>query len=124
MSNPAHFDTFAAEKVLPKHRALFDAILAAIIRAGPQLTPGMRGGTEKYHAVPVFRSTRDVIVISPSKAAITVSFAKGSEFTDPDKVLGGAGKSSRTIRYLSLDQFDEPVLAGFVKQAITLDLGG
>jgi hypothetical protein len=53
-----------------------------VVREAPGLTPRMRGGTEKYIPVPVWRLKRDVMVLSPSREALTISFAKGALFDD------------------------------------------
>lgn len=42
----------------------------------------MRGGTEKYPSVPVYRQNNIVITVSPTKKGITFSFSEGKQFED------------------------------------------
>ena len=114
-------DRFIAEKVQPQHRELVEAFRALVERVAPELAEGMRGGTEKYYGVPVYRLNRDVIVLSPSKKALTISFAKGARFDDPQGQLGGAGKTSRTLVLAKPEEFDAELIAGFIRQAVEQD---
>ena len=86
----------------------------------PELKPGMRGGTEKYIPVPVWRTTRDLVVMSPSQKGVTVSFANGARFVDDAGLLGGAGKTSRTILLRRPEDVDRPEMISFLRQAIAL----
>ena len=68
----------------------------------------VRGGTEKYIPVPVWRQKRDAMVLSPSREALTISFANGALFDDPEGLLGGAGKTSRTLKLRTVSDLDGP----------------
>ncbi|WP_370177835.1 DUF1801 domain-containing protein [Alteriqipengyuania sp.] len=112
---------FEEDKVRPQHRAVFNTIRTAILTCAPQLEERMRGGTETYYGVPVYRLKRDIIALSPNAKGITISFTKGAQFIDPAGHLGGTGKASRTLAYSSKEGFDEQVLCDFVRQAIEVD---
>jgi len=116
-------DEFIEAKVAPEHRPIVAAFRALVARVAPELSEGMRGGTEAYYGVPVFRLKRDIIVISPTKTGITISFAKGAQFDDPFGLLGGAGKPSKVVRIRSMDEFNEAALTSFVGQAADFDRG-
>ena len=120
-SESSAIDAFIEQKVQPDHRAIVAAFRQLVARVAPELKEGMRGGTEKYFGVPVYRLKRDVIAISPSKQAITISFARGAAFDDPYGLLGGAGKTSKTVRLKSMGDFDSEALSHYVKQAVAHD---
>lgn len=111
-------ERFVAERVDERFRAAAGAFIALVAEVAPELTPGMRGGTEKYIPVPVWRRGRDVVVLSPSKKGVTVSFANGAMFDDPEGLLGGAGKVSRTTLLRTVEDAARPALAGLLRQAV------
>ena len=115
---PETFDTFIASRVPERFRAVAGAFVALVAAVAPELVPGMRGGTEKYIPVPVWRLGRDVIVLSPSQKGVTVSFANGAQFDDPEGLLGGAGKQSRTIVLRTPEDVARPALAQLLRQAV------
>lgn len=112
------YDRFIAERVPERFRAVAAAFVALVGRVAPELQPGMRGGTEKYIPVPVWRLGRDLVVLSPSQKGVTVSFAQGARFDDPEGLLGGAGKLSRTLVLKSVADVERPAVAGFLRQAV------
>jgi hypothetical protein len=118
---PDAFDVFLAERVLPQHRPIVLMFRDLVGREAPELVEGMRGGSGGYPPVPVYRGRRDVIVVSPSKAAITFSFANGAGFDDPYGLLSGAGKASRTVRVRRIEDFPQEALADYVLQAAAAD---
>jgi hypothetical protein len=87
-------------------------------REAPELTPGMRGGTEKYIPGPVWRLKRDAMVLSPTRQALTISFANGGSFDDPQGLLGGAGKVSRTLKLSTVADLDAPSIRSFLRQVV------
>ncbi len=89
-----------------------------VARNAPELCPGMRGGTDKYIPIPVWRLGRDVMALSPSAKALTVSFANGVMFDDPEGLLGGAGKISRTLRLRTVSDLKVRSMRSFLRQAV------
>ena len=112
--------SFIDERVRPEYRRAAEAFVALVATAAPELKPGMRGGTEKYIPVPVWRTKRDVVVMSPSQKGLTISFANGARFEDHSGLLRGAGKSSRTILLRCAEDVDRPEMISFLRQAIAL----
>ena len=81
----------------------------------------MRGGTEKYYGVPVYRQNRIVITVSPTQKGITFSFAEGKQFEDKFGLLEGVGNKTLNLRISSLNDYSEEVLAYYIKQGIEID---
>jgi Uncharacterized conserved protein len=114
-------EAFMEEKVLPEYRPVVQAFRDLIKRVAPEVTESMRGGTEKYYSVPVYRLKRDIIVISPTKKGINFAFSKGAQFTDKYGLLKGAGKTNRNVFVKSIDDFNEEALADYIRQAVAID---
>ncbi len=112
------FRTFVEARVQPEFRPLALEFWKMVAAEAPELTPGMRGGTEKYIPVPVWRLKRDVMVLSPSAKALAISFARGALFDDPAGRLGGAGKISRTLKLRLLSDLEEASLRRILRQAV------
>ena len=112
------FTHFVETKVQPDLRPIALEFWALVAREAPELTPGMRGGSEKYIPVPVWRLKRDAMVLSPSQEALTISFANGALFDDPEGLLGGAGKASRTLKLRAVSDLEGPSLRGFLRQVV------
>lgn len=113
-------ETFLQERVLPSHRDIVLRFCQQMSEIAPEATQRMRGGTEKYYSVPVYRVDRDIVAISPTKTGITFSFTHGASFDDPNGVLKGSGKQSRTVRVSKIDNYPAAEMAGFIKQAVAL----
>jgi hypothetical protein len=111
------FTHFVEAHVQVDLRSIAHEFLKLTEREAPELTLGMRGGTEKYIPVPVWRIKRDLMVLSPSREALTISFAKGALFDDPKGLLGGAGKASRTLK-LRMSDLEEPSIRSFLRQGV------
>lgn len=115
---PPEFETFLTTRVPEKHQPTARALIALITRVAPELTPGMRGGTENYIPVPVWRLGTDRLALSPSQKGITLSFANGAGFDDPEGLLGGAGKRSRTILFRTEAETANPALIPLLRQVV------
>jgi hypothetical protein len=111
------FKHFVETGVQPMLRPVALEFWKLVARTAPELSPGMRGGTEKYIPVPVWRLGRDVMVLSPSAKVLTVSFANGARFDDPEGLLGGAGKTSRTLKLRTVTDLEAPSVRNFLRQA-------
>jgi hypothetical protein len=112
------FTHFVETKVQPDLRPIALKFWKLVAREAPELTPGMRGGTEKYIPVPVWRLKRDAMVLSPGREALTISFAKGALFDDPEGLLGGAGKTSRTMKLRTVADLEGRSIESFLRQVV------
>jgi hypothetical protein len=112
------FTHFVEAKVQPDSRSIALKFWKLVAREAPELTPGMRGGAEKYIPVPVWRLKRDAMVLSPSREALTISFANGALFDDPEGLLGGAGKTSRTLKLRTVSDLEGPSIRSFLRQVV------
>lgn len=123
MSNKATLtiEEFTQSKVLPEYRPIVDAFRKFVRNEFPELKEEMRGGTEAYYSVPVYRLNRIVLTLSPSKHGITFAFSQGRQFDDKYKMLEGVGNKTLNIRLGSLDDFDEDKMRYYVRQAVDLD---
>ncbi len=115
---------FVEARVPEGFRPVALALMARIAELAPELLPGMRGGTEKYFPLPVWRHGRDVLVLSPSQRGLTLSFADGATLPDPHGRLGGAGKRSRTVLLRRLDEVESAELAALIRAAATRAMAG
>jgi hypothetical protein len=112
------FTHFVETRIQPGLRPIALKFWKLVAREAPELTPGMRGGTDKYIPVPVWRLKRDAMALSPSREALTISFANGAAFDDPEGLLGGAGKTSRTLKLRTVSDLDGPSIGRFLRQVV------
>jgi hypothetical protein len=113
-------ERFIADHVRPEYRPVAEALIALLESAAPELKPGMRGGTEMYIPVPVWRMTHDLVVLSPSQRGITISFANGAQFDNAARLLRGTGKKSRTVLLRRIEDVGRPEMVGLFRQAVAL----
>jgi len=113
--------TFIESKVLPEYRPIIDKFRELIKKEFPDLKEEMRSGTEKYYGVPVYRYTRIVISLSPSKNYITFSFTDGKKFEDKYSLLKGTGNRSLNLRITKIDEYSDEILRYYINQAIKND---
>lgn len=114
-------EAFIQDKVLPEHRPTVEAFRALVAKDFPELNEEMRGGTEAYYGIPVYRLTHIVAGISPTKTGVTFSFNEGKSFEDKYGLLEGAGNKTRNIRLKTPEAFDAEVMRYYLHQAVTLD---
>lgn len=121
MSNDKSIENFIQQKVLPEYRPLVIAFREFIQKDFPELKEEMRGGTEAYYSVPVYRLNHIVITLSPTKQGITFAFSEGKSFEDKYKLLEGVGNKTLNIRLHNIDEFDAGKMRYYIKQAIAID---
>lgn len=121
MSNNKAINDFIEQKVLSEYRPLVEAFRELVQKDFPELQEEMRGGTEAYYSVPVYRLNRIVITLSPSKQGITFAFSEGKSFEDKYKLLEGVGNKTLNIRLHSIDEFDADTMRYYIQQAIDID---
>jgi len=114
-------DAFVEARILPAYRPIFAAFRELVRRDFPELTEGMRGGTDAYPGVPVYRLHRIVVTVSPTKKGITFNFTDGGSFDDPYGLLEGVGHRTRNVRWSTPDQFDPEALRTYLRQAVAAD---
>lgn len=114
-------EEFIDQKVLPEYRDIVSSFRKLIKETYPQISEEMRGGTEKYYGVPVYRLNRIIITLSPTKQGITFSFSDGAKFDDKYKLLEGVGSKTLNLRIKKIDDFDEAVLKYYTDQAMQVD---
>lgn len=108
-------DSFIEQKCLPEFREIIQQFRNLIQTEFPQIKEEMRGGTEKYYGVPVYRNKRIIITVSPTKNGITFSFTDGKKMIDPYKKFEGVGNSSLNIRIQSIEDFDKKVMTEYIR---------
>ncbi|MDO6437342.1 DUF1801 domain-containing protein [Cyclobacterium sp. 1_MG-2023] len=114
-------DQFIANKIKEDYRPIFTKFRDLIQSKFSFLKEEMRGGTEKYYGVPVYRYNRIILTVSPTQKGITFSFTDGKQFEDKYKLLEGAGKKTLNLRLSNLKDYKDEILEYYMLQAIALD---
>jgi hypothetical protein len=114
-------EEFINAKVLPEYREIVDMFRRLIQEEFPNIKEEMRGGTEKYYGIPVYRVNRIIISLSPTKRGITFSFTDGKQFEDKYSLLEGEGNKSLNLRIDSAKNYKDEILTYYILQAIKID---
>ena len=114
-------ELFIESMVLPAYQPIVDKFRELIRKEFPDLQEEMRGGTEKYYGVPVYRHNRIIITMSPTKKGITFSFTDGKKFEDKYSLLEGEGNKSLNLRLSKAKDYKDEILRYYIKQAIAFD---
>ena len=114
-------DAFVEAKVLPPYRPIFAAFRELVRTEFSQLSEELRGGTDAYPGVPVYRLNRIVVTISPTTKGITFNFTDGGAFDDPYGLLEGGGHKTRNVRWSTPEQFDAEIMRTYLRQAVVAD---
>jgi len=61
-----------------------------------------------------------ICVIIPSKKGLKLGFNRGTELSDPEKLLEGAGKISRYVQIKSIEQMKSLALKKLFSEALTV----
>ncbi len=86
-----------------------------VLRAAPEARESIKW------AQPVYESGGPFAYIKAFKKAVNFGFWRGAEIHDATKALEGTGDKMRHVKLAGLDDIDEELLAGFVRQAIDLN---
>ncbi len=70
---------------------------------------------------PVFQQGGPFAFVRGAKAHVTMGFWRGAELTDKKGVLEGEGVRMAHVKFKSLEEIDEKMLAAFVVQAVKLN---
>jgi hypothetical protein len=114
-------EQFISTKVKPEFEPIFSKFRTLVKQKFPTLQEEMRGGTEKYYGVPVYRQNKIVITVSPTQKGITFSFAEGKEFEDKYKLWEGVGNKTLNLRLSRIVDYSEEVLEYYISQGIEID---
>jgi hypothetical protein len=114
-------EQFISTKVKPEFEPIFSKFRTLVKQKFPTLQEEMRGGTEKYYGVPVYRQNKIVFTVSPTQKGITFSFAEGKEFEDKYKLLEGVGNKTLNLRLSRIVDYSEEVLEYYISQGIEID---
>tara|TARA_B100002049_G_C15763092_1_gene243575 strand:- start:83 stop:445 length:363 start_codon:yes stop_codon:yes gene_type:complete len=112
---------FIKNKIKEEYQPIFTKYRGLIHTKFPSLKEEMRGGTEKYYGVPVYRHNRIIISVSPTLKGITFSFTDGKQFEDKYNLLEGVGNKSLNLRLTSTIEYKDEILEYYILQAIKLD---
>lgn len=112
---------FIHTKIEPEFEPIFSRFRTLIQKKFPTLHEEIRGGTEKYPSIPVYRQNNIVITVSPTKKGITFSFSEGKQFEDTYGLLEWKGKKTLNLRISSIANYSEEVMEYYIRQGIAID---
>lgn len=87
-----------------------------VLEAAPEATESIKW------AQPVYETNGPICYVKAFKNAVNFGFWRGVDLKDPKVLLGGSGTKMRHVKLTSLEDIDEKELAGFVRQAVRLNL--
>ena len=73
-------------------------------------------------AQPVYESNGPFCYMKAFKNSVNFGFWRGVELEDPEGLLQGSGEKMRHVKLAGIKDVDEAALAGFVRQAVQLNL--
>ncbi|WP_270089881.1 DUF1801 domain-containing protein [Sphingobacterium sp. SYP-B4668] len=114
-------EQFIEEKIKPEFRPIFLNFRTLVQNKFPFIQEEMRGGTEKYYGVPVYRNNKIIVTVSPTQKGITFSFTEGKKMKDKFGKLEGVGNKSLNLRITSLKNYSDAMLEYYIMQAIEID---
>ncbi len=114
-------EQFIEEKIKPEFRPIFLNFRTLIQNKFPFIQEEMRGGTEKYYGVPVYRNNKIIVTVSPTQKGITFSFTEGKKMKDKFGKLEGVGNKSLNLRITNFKYYSDEQLEYYIMQAIEID---
>lgn len=114
-------DRFIEAKVPDRYKPVVEKFRRFVAGEFPELREEMRGGTDKYYGVPVYRYKRIVLTLSPTQKGITFSFSEGRKFEDRYGLLEGEGNKTLNLRIGGEGEYSEDVLRYYLRQAVEFD---
>jgi hypothetical protein len=114
-------DDFIESKVLETYRPIIAQFRELVRSEFPELKEEMRGGTENYYGVPVYRYKRIVITISPTQKGVTFAFSEGKKFEDKYGLLEGKGNKTLNLRLSKQEEYSDEIFRYYIRQAIEID---
>jgi hypothetical protein len=73
-------------------------------------------------AQPVYETNGPFCYMKAFKNSVNFGFWRGVELEDPEGLLQGTGEKMRHVKLAGIRDVDEAALAGFVRQAVQLNL--
>jgi hypothetical protein len=73
-------------------------------------------------AQPVYETNGPFCYMKAFENSVNFGFWRGVELEDPKGLLQGTGEKMRHVKLTGIDDVDEAALAGFVRQAVQLNL--
>ena len=114
-------EQFIEEKIKPEFRPIFLNFRTLIQNKFPFIQEEMRGGTEKYYGVPVYRNNKIIVTVSPTQKGITFSFTEGKKMKDKFGKLEGVGNKSLNLRITNFKYYSDEQFEYYIMQAIEID---
>lgn len=112
-------EQFIEEKIKPELRPIFFNFRVLLLQKFPLLREEMRGGTDKYYGVPVYRHNKIIISVSPTQKGITFSFTDGKKMNDKFGLLKGLGNKSLNLRISNVKDYADEIMEYYIVIATT-----
>jgi hypothetical protein len=106
---------FMAARVRPELQPVVQRLRALMQELVPQAVEVISYG------VPMYRLTRVIAVISPTKKDVTFAFSQGASFEDKYGLLQGVGKVSKNLKFKTVADIKPAQLKYYLKQAVKHD---
>ena len=114
-------DEYIRTNVTPELALIVESFRSLVRRDFPELVEDMRGGSEKYPGLPIYRLNRIIVVVNPTKNFITFAFSDGKSFNDRYSLLKGVGNKSSNWRIKKVEEFDDQIMSYYLRQGIEID---
>jgi len=108
-------DEFLKDRVLPEHLPIVAMLRGLMKECAPKAKEQISYG------ILVWKQTRGLAVVSPTRKDITFAFSQGAKFEDKYKLLQGVGKVSKHVKIKNLKEAPKAALKYYIKQALQLD---
>ena len=82
----------------------------------PEVTEGMKWGAPVY----IGRDGEPLVYLYGGKDHANLGFLRGAELNDPDELLGGRGKATRTVKIYASDEIPRKEIRNLLRQSARL----
>ncbi len=104
-------EQYIAERTAPI-RTVLEALRLLLKSTLPGSTEGMKWGAPIYGDP----DGRPLVYLYGGKDHVNLGFLRGAELDDPDELLGGSGKSTRTLKIYPGDDIPQEAIRIFLNQ--------
>jgi uncharacterized protein YdhG (YjbR/CyaY superfamily) len=108
-------DEFLKHRVLPEHLPIIALLRKMMRECAPEAKEQISYG------ILMWKQTRGLAVVSPTKKDITFAFSQGAKFEDKYELLQGVGKVSKHVKIKNLKETPIVAIKYYIKQAVQLD---
>jgi hypothetical protein len=108
-------DEFLKHRVAAEHLPIVAMLRALMKEYAPKAKEKISYG------ILMWKQSRGLAVVSPTKKDITFAFSQGAKFEDKYKLLQGVGKVSKHVKIKNLKEVPKVALKYYIKQAVQLD---